>query len=86
MQFKVVKCVNLSVSALGIYDKCIADSPNMLKNLKFDNTSKNYLIRKVTSITIKTSTNVIRNGKVLNSLRSDSNFLNQLVIYKIPII
>ena len=50
-----VNFVNLSISALGIYDKSTTDFIDMMKTLKFDKRSRNYMIKKITSIAIRTS-------------------------------
>ena len=47
--------VNLSISALGIYDKSTTDFIDMMKTFKFDNKSTIYIIKKITSIAIRTS-------------------------------
>ena len=50
-----INFVNLSISALGIYDKSTTDFIDMMKTLKFDKRSTNYMIKKITSIAIRTS-------------------------------
>ena len=50
-----VKLLNLSIGNLGIYDKCTTDFFDMLINFKDDNSSKNYIIKNKTYITIRTS-------------------------------
>ena len=50
-----INFVNLSISALDIYDKNTTDFIGMMKTLKFDKRSTNYMIKKITSIAIRTS-------------------------------
>ena len=54
-KYKNVKLITLSMSALGIFDKCTSDSLDMLTALQFGNTTKNYILRKMTTIAIRTS-------------------------------
>ena len=57
------------MSGLGIFDKCTPDFHDMLTALQFDNTTKNYIIRKMITITIRTSYyNFCRRNKVWSSL------------------
>ena len=50
-----INFVNLSISALGMYDKSTTDFIDMMKTLKIDKRSTNYMIKKITSIAIRTS-------------------------------
>ena len=50
-----VKFINLSMSALGIFDKSTSDFLDMLTDLHFDTATKNYIERKLTTIAIRTS-------------------------------
>ena len=50
-----VKFINLSMSALGIFDKSTSDFLDMLTDLHFDTATKNYIARKLTTIAIRTS-------------------------------
>ena len=50
-----VKFINLSMSALGIFDKGTSDFLDMLTDLHFDTATKNYIVRKLTTIAIRTS-------------------------------
>ena len=50
-----VNFVNLSISPLSIYDKSTTDFIGTMKTLKFDKKSTNYIIKKITSIAIRTS-------------------------------
>ena len=50
-----VNFVNLSISALGIYDKSTTDFTDKMKTLKLDGRSTNYIIEKIASIAIRTS-------------------------------
>ena len=54
-KYDKVNFVNLSISALGIYDKSTTDFIDMMKTLKFDKRSTNYIIKKITSIAVRTS-------------------------------
>ena len=45
-----VKFINLSMSALGILDRCTSDFLDMLTDLQFDDATKNYILRKITTI------------------------------------
>ena len=50
-----VKLINLSMSALGTFDKGTSDFLDMLTDLQFDAATKNYILRKLTTIAIRTS-------------------------------
>ena len=50
-----INFVNLSISALGIYDKSTTEFIDMMKMLKFDKRTTNYTIKKITNIAIRTS-------------------------------
>jgi len=50
-----VKFINLSMSALGILDKCTSEFFDMLTDLQFDTATKNYILRKITTIAVRTS-------------------------------
>ena len=50
-----VKFINRSMSALGIFDKGTSDFLDMLTDLHFDTATKNYIVRKLTTIAIRTS-------------------------------
>ena len=54
-EYANVKFINLSMSALGIFDKGTSDFLDMLTGLQFDAGTKNYILRKVTIIVIRTS-------------------------------
>ena len=43
------------MSALGIFDKGTSDFLDMLTDLQFDAVTKNYILRKLTTIAIRTS-------------------------------
>ena len=45
----------LSMSALGIFDKGTSDFLDMLTDLQFDAATKNYILRKLINIAIRTS-------------------------------
>ena len=51
--------VNLSVSALGTYDRSTIDFIDMITKLNFDKRTNNYIIKKVSSIAIRTSYYII---------------------------
>ena len=53
--YEKVNFVNPSRSALGIYEKSTTDFVDMMKTLKSDKRSTNYIIKKITSITIRMS-------------------------------
>ena len=53
--YEKVNFVNLSISALGIYDKSTTEFIDMMKMLKFDKRTTNYTIKKITNIGIRTS-------------------------------
>ena len=50
-----VNFVNLSIGALGVYDKSTTDFIDMMKTLKFGKISTIYTIKKITSIAIRMS-------------------------------
>ena len=50
-----VKFINLLMSALGIFDKGASDFLDMLTDLQFDASTKNFILRKLTTIAIRTS-------------------------------
>ena len=54
-KYKHVKLINLSMSPLGIFDKCTSDFLDIITALQFYNTTKNYISRKITTIAIRTS-------------------------------
>ena len=56
--YEKVKFINLSLSALGIYDKTTTEFIDMMKMLKFDKRTTNYTIKKITNIAIGTSYSV----------------------------
>ena len=74
-KYKNVKLIHLSMSALGIFDKRTSDFLDMLTALQFDKTTKNYIIRKMTTIVIRTlttsSADVTKSGLVLSSYLID---------------
>ena len=43
-EYDKVSFVNLSISAMGIYDKSTTDFVDMMKTLKFDRRSTHYII------------------------------------------
>ena len=54
-EYEKVNFVNLSISALGIYDKSTTEFIDMMKKLKFDKRTTTYTIKKITHIAIRTS-------------------------------
>ena len=50
-----VKFINLSMNVLGIFDKGTSDFLDMLTDLQFDAATKSYILRKLTTIAIRTS-------------------------------
>ena len=52
--FKIVKFINLSISALGVFDHESSAFIEMLKELNVDNHQK-YIIRKVINIAIRST-------------------------------
>ena len=53
--FKTVKFVNLSVSALGVFDQESLAFIEMLKELNVDNNHQKYILRKVINIAIRST-------------------------------
>ena len=53
--YEKVNFVNLSIGALGIYDKSTTEFIDMMEMLKFDKRTTNYTIKKITNIAIRTS-------------------------------
>ena len=53
--FKTVKFVNLSVSALGVFDQESSSFIEMLKKLNVDNNHQKYVIRKIINIAIRST-------------------------------
>ena len=53
--FSEVKYINLSVSALGVFDQLSQSFLVMLKDLNYNPSTRNYIIRKITSIAIRTT-------------------------------
>ena len=51
--FKTVKFVNLSVSALGVFDQESSPFIEMLKKLNLDSNHQKYVIRKIINIAYK---------------------------------
>ena len=50
-----VKFISLLMSALCLFDKVTSDFIDMLTKLQFDAATKTYILRKLTTITIRTS-------------------------------
>ena len=42
-KYTIVKFINLSMSVLGIFDKCTSESLDMLTDLRFDTATKNHI-------------------------------------------
>ena len=53
--FNEVRYINMSMSALGVFDHLSKSFIDMLQDLNFDEATKNYLIRRTMTITIKTT-------------------------------
>ena len=53
--FKTVKFINLSVSAVGVFDQELLDFIEMLKELNVDNNHQKYILRKVINIAIRST-------------------------------
>ena len=53
--FTEVKYVNLSVSTLGVFDQLSLSFLDMLKDLNYDSSTRNYITRKITTIAIRTT-------------------------------
>ena len=53
--FKTVKFVNLSVSALGVFDQESLAFIEMLKELNVDNNHQKYILKQVISIAIRST-------------------------------
>ena len=51
--FSEVKYINLSVSALGVFDQLSQSFLEMLKDLNYNPSTRNYIIRKITNIAIR---------------------------------
>ena len=70
-KYKNVKCINLSMSALGIIDNCAYDFLDMLTDLEYDTATKHYIIRKIllskSKHCISSSADRTKSGRVLNS-------------------
>ena len=50
-----VRFVNLSMSALGVFDHLTNSFLEMLQDLKFDVTTRNFIIRRTMTIAIRTT-------------------------------
>ena len=55
-RFSSVKFINLSMSALGVFDKESADFLNMLECMHLDKSHVKYVIRKIITIAIRSTT------------------------------
>ena len=53
--FSEVKYINLSVSALGVFDQLSQSFLEMLKDLNYNPSTRNYIIRKIIIIAIRTT-------------------------------
>ena len=53
--FSKVKYVNLSVSALGVFDQLSQSFLDMLKDLNYNPSTRNYIVRKISNIAIRTT-------------------------------
>jgi hypothetical protein len=54
-KFWPVKFINLSISALGVFEKESSDFIQMLERLKSDKVHVKYIIRKIINIAIRTT-------------------------------
>ena len=54
-QYNNDKFVNLSISTLGVFDEASKDFLGMLVELRFDKTRRDYVLRNIINITIRTS-------------------------------
>ena len=52
-KFKSVKFINLSLSALGVFDKVSASFLKMLEDMHVDKTFTKYLIKRIINIAIR---------------------------------
>ena len=50
-----VKLINLSSSAIGIFDNCRSNLLDILSDVKYDTATKRYVIGKITAIAIRAS-------------------------------
>ena len=53
--FNEVRFINLSVSALGVFDHLTKSFIDMLQDLNFKGATKNYIIRRAMTIAIRTT-------------------------------
>ena len=53
--FSEVKYINLSVSALGVFDQLSQSFLDMLKGLNYIPSTRNYITRKISTIAIRTT-------------------------------
>ena len=53
--FSKVKYINLSVSALGVFDQLSQSFLDMLKDLNYNPSTRNYIIQKISNIAIRTT-------------------------------
>ena len=53
--FTEVKYINLSVSTLGVFDQLSQSFLDMLKDLNYIPSTRNYITRKISNITIRTT-------------------------------
>jgi len=72
IKYTNITFINLSMSALGIIDKCTSDFLDMLINVQFDIATKNCMLRKITTFAIRESyyifrTHKAKSGLILNS-------------------
>ena len=59
-QYCITKYVNLSMSALGVFDQHTSSFLDMLKDLKYDITTRNYIIRGTMTIAVRTTYDIFR--------------------------
>ena len=57
--FSQLKYINLSISTLGVLDQLSLEFLDMLKDLNYTSSTKNYIIRKITTIAIRSMSQMV---------------------------
>ena len=52
-EYKDVRCINPSLSTLGVFSSLSSDFLDMLQDLNIDNNQRNFILRKITNIAIR---------------------------------
>ena len=54
-KYKKVKFINIVISTLGVFDRSFADFLEMLEDVKFDQTCRHHVVKKIMATAVRTS-------------------------------